>query len=89
MHLIFVRRLRHDCDIVIFFHLSIGYKSRSTREINRRNRRLFLIECNSFICRMHYYHLFKDEIEYDRVQNMVYLDWCLKESLRMDPIAAL
>uniref|UniRef100_A0A914XCR5 Cytochrome P450 n=1 Tax=Plectus sambesii TaxID=2011161 RepID=A0A914XCR5_9BILA len=31
----------------------------------------------------------EDDITYESVQNLTYLDWCLKESLRMNPLASL
>ncbi len=35
----------------------------------------------------HKFYLQKD-INYDSVANLTYLDWCLKESLRLNPLAS-
>uniref|UniRef100_A0A914V6Y3 Cytochrome P450 n=1 Tax=Plectus sambesii TaxID=2011161 RepID=A0A914V6Y3_9BILA len=43
---------------------------------------------NKLIAEIEDFILTEDDITYESVQNLTYLDWCLKESLRMNPLAS-
>uniref|UniRef100_A0A914UMH9 Cytochrome P450 n=1 Tax=Plectus sambesii TaxID=2011161 RepID=A0A914UMH9_9BILA len=73
-----------------FVFLLAGYETTSTTlaylsyhlAVNEDAQNKLIAEIDDFIPT-------EDDITYESVQNLTYLDWCLKESLRMNPLASI